>query len=374
MAEELRLLYVAMTRAKEKLILSMPAAAGSGGAGEAGGGPVCSTAPPWRWSASRAWAAGCCFTPWPGPRRSALRSMAGLPEVSRGDSGARLGYSLGRWGGTGPDSGAEGPLRGSARRVGDGTGGAESGAGLALSVLPFLPDPLQAHRHPAQGPGAWTRRPAEEAAPAALPPQPLSILRPQFVAGGAGTHPGPAGHSPAPGHAVSAPGHGHPGAGSGGAGAPGVAAASSPPSRGRRPIRDSCPRSLTRPWAGRWRRPPCAAGSSNSPCCCRRRSSAPAWSRGGGAAPGRSGLPGSRTLEGITVVDFKSDRVSRSGAAARARGVPPSAGGVQPGPGGDHRKTGGPKGALVLRTGGADPSVKGRQKDREKSQDNFLKK
>ena len=94
---------------------------------------------------------------------------------------------------------------------------------------------------------------------------------------------------------------------------------------------------------------------------------------GGGAAPGRSGrlVRDSGGHHGGGLQERPGLPVRGGGPG---RGVPPSAGGVQPGPGGDHRKTGGPKGALVLRTGGADPSVKGRQKDREKSQDNFLKK
>ena len=76
------------------------------------------------------------------------------------------------------------------------------------------------------------------------------------------------------------------------------------------------------------------------------------------------------TLEGITVVDFKSDQVSRSGAAARERSTALS-----------WRRTAGPwrrspeNRCSERRSGssnrGADPSVKGRQKGREKSQDNF---
>ena len=45
MAEELRLLYVAMTRAKEKLILSIPLRRGAEELEKLGGGPVCSTLP-----------------------------------------------------------------------------------------------------------------------------------------------------------------------------------------------------------------------------------------------------------------------------------------------------------------------------------------
>ena len=207
-----------------------PAAAGSGEAGEAGGGPVCSTLPHGVGAPAERGRLGAASRP--GPARGVRPAEhGGAAGGVPGDSGARLGYSMGRWGGTGPDSGAEGPLRGSARRVGDGTGGAERGAGLALSVLPFLPDPLQAHRHPAQGaepgpgdPGGG--RPGGPSAPAAL--HPAAPVR----GGGAGTHPGPAGHSPAPGHAVSPPGHGHPGAGSGGAGAPGVRRLPHPPAGG----------------------------------------------------------------------------------------------------------------------------------------------
>lgn len=222
---------------------------------------------------------------------------------------------MGRWGGTGPDSGAEGPLRGSARRVGDGTGGAERGAGLALSVLPFLPDPLQAHRHPAQGAEPGPGDPGG-GRPAALPPSRLSILRPQFVAEERGLTPAQRGTAPAPGHAVSPPGHGH-------------------PERAAAELERLVSRRLPHPPAGGGGRSgtavrvfnsplgremasaPCAAGNSNFPCCCRRREFCP------GLEPGEEVLLQGvvdawfETLEGITVVDFKSDRVSRSGAAAR---------------------------------------------------------
>ncbi len=225
---------------------------------------------------------------------------------------------MGRWGGTGPDSGAEGPLRGSARRVGDGTGGAERGAGLALSVLPFLPDPLQAHRHPAQGaepgpgdPGGG--RPGGPSAPAALHPA-APVRR-----GGAGTHPGPAGHSPAPGHAVSRPW-------------------TRTPRSGQR-------RSWTAWWSGGFLTPQQGAAVDpgqlsaffNSPLG-REMASAPVCRRefkfsvllpaaellprpgagGAGAAPGRGGLPGSRLWRASRWWTSRATGSPGRGAAARA--------------------------------------------------------
>ena len=79
------------------------------------------------------------------------------------------------------------------------------------------------------------------------------------------------------------------------------------------------------------------------------------------------------TLEGITVVDFKSDRVSPVGAAARGEEYRPQ---LEAYSRALEEITG--KQVVERRSGssnrGADPSVKGRQKGREKSQDNFLKK
>ena len=101
-----------------------------------------------------------------------------------------------------------------------------------------------------------------------------------------GDSPGPAGHSPAPGHAVSPPGHGHPGAGSGelerlvsGGFSPPAGAAADP---------GQLSAFFNSPLGRRWRRPrvpPEFKFSVLLPA----EGSAPAWSRGGGAAPGRSG-------------------------------------------------------------------------------------
>ncbi len=84
MAEELRLLYVAMTRAKEKLILSIAARGGERRSWKSWGRTCLFHPPPWRWSASRAWAAGCCFTPWPGPRRPPCGAWRGCRRCPRG--------------------------------------------------------------------------------------------------------------------------------------------------------------------------------------------------------------------------------------------------------------------------------------------------
>ena len=269
---------------------------------------------------------------------------------------------MGRWGGTGPDSGAEG-------RFADLPGESETEPeGLREALAWHYPFSLSSQTPPSSPPpssrgGAWTRRPGRR--PPGGPPAPAALHPAAPVrGGGAGTHPGPAGHSPAPGHAVSPLDTDTP-EGQRRSWSAWCPAASSPPSRGAAADPGQLSAFFNSPLGRRWRRPPCAAGNSNFPCCCRRRSSAPAWSRGEEVLLQGVVDAWFETLEGITVVDFKSDRVSRSGRRP-GRGVPPSAGGVQPGPGGDHRKTGVPKGALVLRTGGADPSVKGRQKGREK--------
>ncbi len=317
MAEELRLLYVAMTRAKEKLILSVALTGGARDLEKLAPDAACPVEPQvlagcqsvGQWVLLHALAR---------PEASALRSMAGLPEVSPGTL-ARLGYSMGRWGGTGPDSGAEGPLRGSARRVGDGTGGAERGAGLALSVLPFPPRPaLQAHRHPAQGAERWTRtREAADGggpAPPAHPPGAAPVRR-----RGVRPHPGPEGHRPLPGHAVHrlrADGARGAGAGrdrpAGGAGLP------HPPAGGGGGPGQNRGLFSPLPWAGRWPRPPVPPGIQIFPSWFRRRTTTPM-----AGAEEQVLLQGVvdccfETLEGITVVDFKTDRVDRRSVAARA--------------------------------------------------------
>ena len=68
MAEELRLLYVAVTRAKDKLILSVALTGGDGTS------PASrpTRAVPWSprpWPPVSRWDSGCCCLSWPGPRR-----------------------------------------------------------------------------------------------------------------------------------------------------------------------------------------------------------------------------------------------------------------------------------------------------------------
>lgn len=251
--------------------------------------------------------------------------------------------------------------------------GCERQPGLALpfSLSSQTPSKLTATQLKGRSLDQETR---EEAAPAALPPQPLSILRPQFVAEERGLTPAQRGTAL---HLAMQY----------------LPLDTGPPRSGQRRSWSAwCPAASSTPQQGAAADPGQLSAFFNSPLG-REMASGPRVppgiqifraAAGGGVCPGLE--PGEEvllqgvvdawfeTLEGITVVDFKSDRGLPVRGGGPGRGVPPSAGGVQPGPGGDHRKTGGPKGALVLRTGGAGPSVKGRQKGREKSQDNFLKK
>ena len=80
------------------------------------------------------------------------------------------------------------------------------------------------------------------------------------------------------------------------------------------------------------------------------------------------------TLEGITVVDFKSDRVSRSGAAARGEEYRPQLEAYSRALEEITGKQVVRKALWFFEPGELIASVKGRQKGREKSQDNFLKK
>mgnify|MGYP002237946982 CR=1 FL=1 len=67
------------------------------------------------------------------------------------------------------------------------------------------------------------------------------------------------------------------------------------------------------------------------------------------------------TLEGITVVDFKTDRVDRRSVAARAEEYRPQPrGSVQPGAGGDRPEAGDPPVPVVFRPGSGGGCVKGR--------------
>ena len=277
MAEELRLLYVAMTRAKEKLILSIPLRRGAEELEKLGEDL---SVPPSPMALERQQSVGgwVLLHALARPEASALRSMAGLPEVSPGTLGPAWDI---RW----VDGAALAQIPEQRGRFADLPGESETepeGLREALAWhYPFslssqTPSKLTATQLKGRSLDQETR---EEAAPAALPPQPLSILRPQFVAEERGLTPAQRGtalhlamqylplDTDTPERAAAELERL-------------VSGGFLPPSRGRRPIRDSCPRFLTRPWAGRWRRPPCAAGNSNFPCCCRRRSSAPAWSRG----------------------------------------------------------------------------------------------
>ena len=70
MAEELRLLYVAMTRAQEKLILSVALTEGARALERLAQEAAVPSRPP-PWSGSRAWGPGCSFMPSSGRRRRA---------------------------------------------------------------------------------------------------------------------------------------------------------------------------------------------------------------------------------------------------------------------------------------------------------------
>ena len=86
MAEELRLLYVAMTRAKEKLILSIPLRRGAEKLEKLGEDL---SVPPSPMALERQQSVGgwVLLHALARPEASALRSMAGLPEVSPGTLG-----------------------------------------------------------------------------------------------------------------------------------------------------------------------------------------------------------------------------------------------------------------------------------------------
>ena len=203
MAEELRLLYVAMTRAKEKLILSVALTGGARDLEKLAPDAACPVEPQVL--------AGCqSVGQWvllPAPARR------GGPPPGRGGAGARpggglrsgLGYPLCGRGGVPGGAGGERhfPIRSPGRRDdfrGGGGGDRRPGgpAGLALSPRGGGGAALQAHRHPAQGAGAGRGGGRGGGpAPPAHPPGAAPVRR-----RGVRPHPGPEGHRPPPGHAV----------------------------------------------------------------------------------------------------------------------------------------------------------------------------
>ena len=180
MAEELRLLYVAMTRAKEKLILSIPLRRGAEKLEKLGEDL---SVPPSPMALERQQSVGgwVLLHALARPEASALRSMAGLPEVSPGTLGPAWDI---RW----VDGAALAQIPEQRGRFADLPGESETepeGLREALAWhYPFslssqTPSKLTATQLKGRSLDQETR---EEAALAALPPQPLSILRPQFVA------------------------------------------------------------------------------------------------------------------------------------------------------------------------------------------------
>ena len=203
MAEELRLLYVAMTRAKEKLILSVALTGGARDLEKLAPDAACPVEPQVL--------AGCqSVGQWVLLPALARRRA---PPSGRGGAGARpggglrsgLGYPLCRRGGVPGGAGGERrfPIRSPGRRAdfrGGGSGDRRPGgpAGLALSPRGGGGAALQAHRHPAQGAGAGRGGGrGGGSAPPAHPPGAAPVRR-----RGVRPHPGPEGHRPPPGHAV----------------------------------------------------------------------------------------------------------------------------------------------------------------------------
>ena len=393
MAEELRLLYVAMTRAKEKLILSVALTGGARGPGEAGGGPVCCQPPPWRWPCSQSVGHWVLLSR-PGPARRGgppCRSTAGLPEaVPAADSRSRLGYPLGGRGGTGQaDSGAERPFRASGPPDESETDIREGRRRRPPAWRPGRPGTIPTGRRwscppssppPSSRGGRWTRRRPGGGRPAAPGPA-ASGVRPRFAAEERGLTPaqrGTALHLAMQYHPLR---RGHPGArGAGGAEIARLVRSgpSSPPSRGRRPIRRQLSAAFLASPLGQGAdgvRLPCAAGSSSSPC----------WLPAADCYP-QAGAGEEVLLQGVVDCLVRDSGGHHRGGLQERPGVPvagqrpgreeyrPSARGLQPGPGGDHREAGGPPGALVLRTGELDPAVEGRQKGRWTTSENFSKK
>ena len=182
MAEELRLLYVAMTRAKEKLILTPSRCRRGAEELEKLGEDL--SVPPFPMALERPaerGAAGCCFTPWPGPRRPPCGAWRGCRRCPRRTLGPAWDI---RW----VDGAALAEIPEQRGRFADLPGESETEPeGLREALAWHYPFSLSS-----QTPSKLTatqlkgrsldQEAREEAAPAALPPQPLSILRPQFVA------------------------------------------------------------------------------------------------------------------------------------------------------------------------------------------------
>ena len=310
MAEELRLLYVAMTRAKEKLILSIPLRRGAEELEKLGEDL---SVPPSPMALERQQSVGgwVLLHALARPEASALRSMAGLPEVSPGTLGPAWDI---RW----VDGAALAQIPEQRGRFADLPGESETepeGLREALAWhYPFslssqTPSKLTVH-------GAMRIETREEAAPAALPPQPLSILRPQFVAEERGLTPAQRGTAL---HLAMQY----------------LPLDTDTPERAAAELERLVSGGFLTPQQGAAADPGQLSAFFNSPLgremasapVCRREFKfsvlLPAEEFCPGLEPGEEVLLQGvvdawfETLEGITVVDFKSDRVSRSGAAAR---------------------------------------------------------
>mgnify|MGYP002797650490 CR=1 FL=1 len=314
MAEELRLLYVAMTRAKEKLILSIPLRRGAEELEKLGEDL---SVPPSPMALERQQSVGgwVLLHALARPEASALRSMAGLPEVSPGTLGPAWDI---RW----VDGAALAQIPEQRGRFADLPGESETepeGLREALAWhYPFslssqTPSKLTATQLKGRSLDQETR---EEAAPAALPPQPLSILRPQFVAEGRGLTPAQRGTAL---HLAMQY----------------LPLDTDTPERAAAELERLVSGGFLTPQQGAAADPGQLSAFFNSPLgremasapVCRREFKfsvlLPAEEFCPGLEPGEEVLLQGvvdawfETLEGITVVDFKSDRVSRSGAAAR---------------------------------------------------------
>ena len=314
MAEELRLLYVAMTRAKEKLILSIPLRRGAEELEKLGEDL---SVPPSPMALERQQSVGgwVLLHALARPEASALRSMAGLPEVSPGTLGPAWDI---RW----VDGAALAQIPEQRGRFADLPGESETepeGLREALAWhYPFslssqTPSKLTATQLKGRSLDQETR---EEAAPAALPPQPLSILRPQFVAEERGLTPAQRGTAL---HLAMQY----------------LPLDTDTPERAAAELERLVSGGFLTPQQGAAADPGQLSAFFNSPLgremasapVCRREFKfsvlLPAVEFCPGLEPGEEVLLQGvvdawfETLEGITVVDFKSDRVSRSGAAAR---------------------------------------------------------
>ena len=314
MAEELRLLYVAMTRAKEKLILSIPLRRGAEKLEKLGEDL---SVPPSPMALERQQSVGgwVLLHALARPEASALRSMAGLPEVSPGTLGPAWDI---RW----VDGAALAQIPEQRGRFADLPGESETepeGLREALAWhYPFslssqTPSKLTATQLKGRSLDQETR---EEAAPAALPPQPLSILRPQFVAEERGLTPAQRGTAL---HLAMQY----------------LPLDTDTPERAAAELERLVSGGFLTPQQGAAADPGQLSAFFNSPLgremasapVCRREFKfsvlLPAEEFCPGLEPGEEVLLQGvvdawfETLEGITVVDFKSDRVSRSGAAAR---------------------------------------------------------